>query len=81
MNDERRVVIVRIWWERDPQLAAPLLRGSIQLLGTAELHYFDSSETLLALLQDALTTPPARHLTQSDEALTASNQVQPKGET
>jgi hypothetical protein len=80
MNDERRVVIVHVWWERDPQLVAPLLRGSFQRLGAAELHYFDSFETLLALLQDALK-PPARHVTQSDEAATASNQVQSKGET
>lgn len=59
MGPERFVFIVRVWQEHDPQLAAPVLRGSVQPLGPAAPLYFDSLDKLLAVVQAALAAPTA----------------------
>lgn len=62
MLDQRRVLIVRIWWEHDLTLAVPVMRGSLQQLGSPELRYFDSFEALLMLMQTGLAAPQAQNL-------------------
>ena len=58
MTDQRWVWIVRVWWERDPQLAGPVLRGSVQQMGREQTHYFASVEGLVELMRTILPPIP-----------------------
>ncbi|CAG0937240.1 hypothetical protein TFLX_06160 [Thermoflexales bacterium] len=54
--NQRRVLIVRVWWEYDFRLAKPVMRGSLQQLGSEALHYFNSLEVLPELVRAALSS-------------------------
>ncbi len=52
MDGKRVVFVLRIWQEGRPSLAQerPILRGSLQRMGTEDIRYFHSLADLLRLL-------------------------------
>lgn len=53
MSQPRFSFIVRIWFELEPNLEgyAPALRGSVQRIGTEQVHYFHAIDKLIELLE------------------------------
>ncbi len=52
MDEKRAVFVLRIWQEGRPSLEneRPVLRGSLQEMGTEDIRYFRSLPDLLRLL-------------------------------
>lgn len=60
--------IVRLWYETGVGLDGPILRGSVQQVGSEQIRYFDALDEVLLLLRDGLESGYIAHVYGADDA-------------